>query len=482
MLAELIAVAILGVGPSAPAIEEFTSTREVIGIATAPNGAVAVGTTGGLLWISKEGKVTKQTVLSGLPSNELQGLTKVGSKVIAEFPGHRYAEVTPTSVTPIKPQNFGPKQIDWNGRSWKIDGDSLVSGSLRMRGPSGTAWLTDAVVDGPQLFIAAYGRGVFYRRALLGKSNAWVSVNTLDTQPTALAISGNRLWVGTNHQGVYSYDPKGHATYWNPTNELTSSCIVSLSECQGRMYAGTLDYGLSVLTKRGWRDVLGPTYETPRQLVPFQGKLYLRHANGAIDMGSEYQWQRGFQANLPRPECSAIAASETNLLMGQWGGWSEWDGSHLISHFEIPQLKNKAITCLARFDGVTWVGTQGSGLVQVPDLGVPKSFNLANGLTDDWIVGLAQFDDHLYFGTYAGGLYRYENGRPVRVPTASAQIRSLAVGKRLWIVTSAGLEQIGPKLTFPSEFQPTEPQTVLETTDSVWIGCRNGLYRVRIGT
>ena len=464
--------------PDRQQIEEFTSTREVTAIATAPNGAVAVGTTGGLLWITKDGKISKQPVLSGLPSNQLLGLRNVGDRIIAHFPGDRFCEVTQDSVHPAKPPSNPPKSVTWNGRTWTLVGDCLVSGTLQMGGPAGTAWLTDAVADGPQLFVAAYGKGVFSRSALLGKANNWVPIDTQDTDPTALAITGHKLWVGTHHQGVYSFDEKGHAGYWNPAGELASSCVVSLSECQNRIYAGTLDYGLSVKTSRGWKDVIGPTYEAPRQLVLFQNKLYLRHGNGAIDVMSGYQWQRGFQANLPRPECSALAPTEKALLIGQWGGWSEWNGNHLVSHFEIPQLKNKAITCLTKFDGSTWVGTQGNGLVQVPDLGIPQSFSLASGIKDDWIVGLVRYEDALYFGTYAGGLYRIENGRPVRVSTASSQIRGLASGRRLWIVTAAGLEQIGPAFKLPKRFVPIEPQTVLETDDALWIGCRSGLYRV----
>ena len=114
----------------------------------------------------------------------------------------------------------------------------------------------------------------------------------------------------------------------------------------------TLQDGIASLTPDGWRHIAATGISTgsPRQMVEFRGLLYLRHSNGVVDSFDGRKWTRGVFSALPRKQASCLAADGSQLYVGQWGGWSEFDGEHWTHHLRLPGLQGVPVTAI-RPDG-----------------------------------------------------------------------------------------------------------------------------------
>ncbi len=383
-------------------------------------------------------------------------------------------EILEGKMVPIdsaRPLDFSPYVL-WQGGKWSIQSDRLVSQCRNIQGPKGSALLTGVATDGKRLWIAAFGLGICE-----WVGSKWELVDNHSREVTALSYVNENLWVGTRREGAYSISSNGTVTPSNDESEIPSHVVVSLFKYLGVLYACSLEDGLARWTGEHWSAVIGPSTQAPRQAVEFRGRLYLRNGNGVVDCFDGVRWTHGIEKNLRRPQCSALAVSGSGVLFGEWGGFSKFDGQEWTHELGIKSLQGKPVTCLAETREGTWIGTQGAGLVHVlPDRSAIR-LGLGAGLKDDWVTGIVARAGVPIVSTFSGGVVQIVQGRVSKVPTHSNAVRGIFAGKNLWFITATGVESMsGPKL--PTGL--TEVQAVIEFGNDLWVGCRTGLYRVRL--
>ena len=102
-------------------------------------------------------------------------------------------------------------------------------------------WVSAIAADGADLFVGTYGEGV----ARVDSDGAWHSFaesRGAVVNPNAMALTPDRLYVGTLDRGLLVYDRA--AKSWNTvTAGLPSLCVTALSVHQNGVYVGT-DNGL----------------------------------------------------------------------------------------------------------------------------------------------------------------------------------------------------------------------------------------------
>mgnify|MGYP000990973356 FL=1 len=190
--------------------------------------------------------------------------------------------------------------------------------------------------------------------------------------------------------------------------------IYSLGRFRDRIVAGSFDRGLQIFDGTQWREARTPTLSTdhPRDLVEFRRNLYVRHSTGIVDRFDGRTWVRNVFSRLPRREVSCLGLGTGTLLVGQFGGWSTFDGSRWEHTLNRPELKGAIVTALAERDGETWIGTQRNGIFRHTErTNALAVYDQRHELTDDWIRTLLVDRQGVIAGTFIGGAFAWEDGR-----------------------------------------------------------------------
>lgn len=110
----------------------------------------------------------------------------------------------------------------------------------------------------------------------------------------------------------------------------------------------TLEDGVMVRSGDGWTRYSNETLSSnpTRQMVEFQNALYVRHGSGKVDKFDGRKWQRNVFPYLPRGKAMTIAADDDRLYIGQWGGWSEWDGKNWTHVLRLADLQGLPLMSL----------------------------------------------------------------------------------------------------------------------------------------
>ena len=511
--------------PTGPTL--YTATRCTRALLV-QNGAIWAATEGGVVrWENVTEPPQIYSTENGLPSNDVRALRagKNDGEIVAVFPqgqarfwagGVLPMQIAQTAqATPAKWSETGQNAPLVTARARKA-GDELTAT------PSGLEWRRGAkmqTVALPQASRASHvsaltpaeapgvwwaglwGDGVY--RITLPKGSGqnaprWEKLPMPASVPcaetTALAVSDNKLLVGTRHSGVFACDPKtGAATALALPRSLPSGDIYGLAAYQNHLLVSTFDQGIVEITDAVLRgDVQAQTHpevKEGRTLVPFGTKLYALCADHSVSVFDGKTWQAAWPKNtLRRAEVFSLASDETNhrLLVGGWGGWAEWDGTIWQQHWDNPALKSLSVTTLcADKSGAIWLGTQ-HGLVQVAPAGKSTAFSETSGLSDDWITCLAVSpQNRLLVGTYTGGIFEQNaSGRFVsRFHMDKWAIRSIAFDNEAALAaTPVGVfrentnEATGAWRKFnPNTTGGSEAQVLLSTSSGLWVGTRNGL-------
>jgi ligand-binding sensor domain-containing protein len=285
---------------------------------------------------------------------------------------------------------------------------------------------------------------------------------------------------------------------------------------KGELFLSTLEDGLAVRTENGWQQLGDTTLSSnaPRQMVEFQGALYVRHGGGKIDRFDGTSWKRDVFSWLPRRKAMAIATDGQRLYVAQWGGWSEWDGQTWTHFLRLPELQGLPLMSLQPDGETLWIGTQSRGIIEatrtIEAVTAPKpdttSIKTAQTITpalpqvtykitwhderhalpDDWVTCLAKLDDTIYAGTFIGGLaYRAvekwqhlkelegENVTAIE-PDGNGGL-FIATRNGVWQKPSSGALR---RLNDTLPFLDTEAQALCRAPQGLWIATRTGLYFV----
>ena len=359
---------------------------------------------------------------------------------------------------------------------------------------SGTHW-SDSIRHGDSIWVAMFGDGIWEWN---GKTWSKPDLKLPDAarEITSLAQSkdGKTIWVGTRREGVWEYSGNRWKQHLQ-SDEPFAHNIQFLQKFGGALYASTLEDGLVIREAAGWKHLGKSTLSSnaPRQLVVFQNKLYVRHSNEVVDCFDGKSWKQNVFPALPRKQIISIASDANNLYLGQWGGWSAWDGKNFAHHLKIPELQ--IVPLMQIFpDGdqsknsKLWLGTENRGLFMWnEDSQKLQHFDERDGLPDDWITSLNRSGSTLFAGTFKGGVAWLDEKSAAKKPRWQTALKGSGVtsivverdGSTL-VGTHFDLYQRDEKGKFISlsnwmQGNDREIQAMLSTDEGLWIGTRNSL-------
>jgi len=374
----------------------------------------------------------------------------------------------------------------WNGVPWAATPEGLrfkrgsVWSAVQLPKSSGSH-VSALLPRGDTLWAAFYGDGLW---SFDGKS--WTKLDIglppAAREITATASTGKLVWVGTRREGVWEYDGSGWLQRLQPDEPYDHNCQ-ALAMYGGTLYMSTLQDGIASLTPDGWRHTAAPeiSSNSPRQMVEFEDLLYLRHSNGVIDAFDGSKWTRGVSSALPRKQASCLAADGSRLYVGQWGGWSEFDGERWAHHLNLSGLQGVPVTAICPDGGRPWIGTQGKGLALVERAsGAIQWQDERSGLPDDWIRCIEVSRGQVFAGTFVGGLAMRDAAKWNVCPTPrTEEITGLAAEPdgSLIVATRSGVwkrgadgetHRVGPS--------GLEAQALCPVSGGLWVGARTGLH------
>ncbi len=475
----------------------FTSTASVTSLAIGLNDELWAGTTGGILHRGATGLWKKYTRRNGLSSNEVQqiqvdenGILHANlPRAVAVFKQNTWE----VSKAVIPPNTAQAVEIEWRGNTVQA-----TPSGLRIRQKKEKEWkpialpasrgshVSAMMIKGGQLWLALYGDGVWsYDGTTWHKPVLSVPEAAQDTTALAFDEKTQTLWLGTRRGGIWQYVNSNWQQYRQPDEPLEHNAQ-RLAFYDGSLYMSTLEDGLQKRSGQGWQQVSNPTLSSgaTRCLVPFGGKLYVRHGGGKVDAFDGRDWTTNVFPQLPRQKAFAMAADSHKMLIAQWGGWSEWDGKQWAHFLRIPELQGIPVMAIFPMGDKVWLGTQSRGVGEYSrSLQTFRWHDERHGLPDDWITCFSRSGNTLFIGTFVGGLARFDGKRWHAAPELTGDnvtdLRSDSHGN-LFIATRRGIWQRDKagalkKLNNAHPWLDTEAQALWSSPQGLWIGLRTGV-------
>ena len=428
-----------------PGDRNYRSTREIERLQIAPDGALLAQTSGGN-WRLNNGKWSELS--SALPA-----------------------------VAAVR----------WRGQIVTANFDGLRIGDVNIAMPDSSGTHISAIVARPDfVFAAIFGDGIWQWNGEFWSRFA-VEVPANAREITALAQSADgTIWLGTRRAGVWSL----HGKTWTQhlqSGEPFAHNVQNLCNFRGALWASTLEDGLIWRGASGWKHIAKPEISSnaPRQLVVFGNKLYVRHSNEKVDCFDGAHWARNVFDKLPRKQIISLAADDRSLYLGQWGGWSAWDGAKFSHFLKLPGLQIVPLVQIVPDSktGDLWLATENRGLfnwnARAQKL---RHFDERDGLPDDWITGVVRNGNRVYAGTFQGGVAWKDDGENRWHSSEwKANISALASADgKVWVATRSGLycaDEAGELKTCDARLTPAqrEIQALLPSENGLWIGTRGGL-------
>jgi ligand-binding sensor domain-containing protein len=266
---------------------------------------------------------------------------------------------------------------------------------------------------------------------------------------------------------------------------LPSADIYGLALYRGDLWVSTFNQGLLCYRTGHWRTVSvadGLAGPSPRQMVVFQDRLYVRQTTSQLDCYDGKVWGPAFAKGvLPRPDTYTLATDGTRLYLGGWAGWAATDGKTWTFSYHDAPLDGQVVTSIAAAGGTVWVGTEQRGLVACAG-GKTTQYHEASGLTDDWITCIDLRPERLLVGTYCGGLLKREGKRFTQLLTAEGFAIRVIVHDprdgRALAATPLGVYRETAKgwVLLPTRLTGgVEAQALCPTPDGLWVGTRSAL-------
>lgn len=452
----------------------YTSTRYITDLAFSADGSLWAATRGGVLRRGPDGSWRKFTTADGLPSDEARGITTYinSDSVLITFP---------ESSALWSDGRWTEKQTVEVGSALR---SSIDQAAVVPESSTGSHVSDLYSYDGREI-AAIFGDGLYeYIDDKWKRMNIDVPEDVRE-QITAIAFRGGDIWIGTRRAGIWHYSGKSWTQHLQP-DEPYDSNIQSITLYRGITFFSTLEDGLVVRGPDGWRHVSPPEISSsaPRQMAEFGGSLYVRHGSGKVDRFDGGRWHLDVFSDLPRKQVSAIASDADRLYVGQWGGWSEFDGKSWTHHLKHSELQGCAITAILPDEDTVWIGTQGRGLAQyIRTSGDIRMHDERHGLADDWIKCLARVGETIYAGTFVSGLFVLEGSGWAQVPGIdAAEITCLSSDSSgsLFIATRTGAFARSVDGTIHRlEPRASEIQALCSSDSGLWLGSRTGIWLLR---
>ena len=190
---------------------------------------------------------------------------------------------------------------------------------------------------------------------------------TLDGLPdndlTALATSQERLYIGTNSQGLVSYDGRTFSQY--RLIQPKAAQVTALAATEDRLLIGMLDGGLFEYDGQQFRQSQSSSGGTEPKKVTVLFSRYPEIYAGTFDQGL-FVWHEGrwdqltTKEGLPSNRVTAIIEDADGILIGTDLGIARLNGG---STTPIAQIGN--VTSLAQFQDTVYAGLFTGQIVQI---------------------------------------------------------------------------------------------------------------------
>ncbi len=341
--------------------------------------------------------------------------------------------------------------------------------------------------------IVGYNNNKFFRSpALNNLNNKLVETLYFDKH-------SKRLWIGTNANGIYSFDGE-QLTHYPEYFALSKAVVSSIqSDEQNNIWIGTeggdiIRYSNRVFERIGSSNLLGSVASF---YTNSSGRVWIATGNGVYtyELGKLNRF-----AEIPVTKVTEVLEDTNGFL---------WVGSQNgLYRYNIKQKCLDSLTeengfpsniirnIIVDRQGSLWIATYRKGIVQLTD-GPVYNVSTDQGLSSNIITGLAQYGASSYLiGHEIGKIDLFENNtiRPfnTKIPIPKDRLKHLMVDshKTLWISTYSGLLRkdkdgrevfFNFKNGFPSE---SIRLTFEDNNGNIWVGTRSdGLFRMnRDGT
>ena len=290
---------------------------------------------------------------------------------------------------------------------------------------------------------------------------------------------------------------------------LASGHVTALyADARGELWVGYFDRGMDVVDQsHGWatrhfeNDVLfcvNRIKENPIKDKPGNGTVAVGTANGLALFDAEGNLRQTFDRKT-----GLIASHVTDVLFRDGGGGepamvvatpaglSFFENGVISSIYAFQGLVNNHVYTLAELNGILYAGTLG-GFSAVRNGLVQASFTTANSkLRQNWITASAVFNGKLYLGTYGSGVVEMERDESIRsfadFSTGRFEINPnamLASGRALYAGIAgrglAVLRKSEERWQFLAEGLPSLNVTAIEERNgTIYVGTDNGLVRIQ---
>jgi signal transduction histidine kinase/streptogramin lyase len=363
-------------------------------------------------------KITYWTTDDGLPGNTLvslyqdkKGYLWIGSyQGLIRFDGNKFNDYNDVNTPDLVSHHIRVIMDDDKGNMWLGTGQGLVQftdNKFINRADSLTQFFIESMSFdkiNQRIWIGTRSAGVY---CYYIRENRYEKIESLLSKDLIYAIactSNGGVWVGGGKSGLGYYE-NGTWTYYNTSNGMPSSEILSMFINNGTIYIGT-PAGL-VIKENDKFSVLEKFSDMSINAIKkdSDGNLWVLTSRGVYKQSNYKDWER-------------ISTKE---------GISDNDVRDMLIDNE----------------GTVWLATYRGGLNQLKET---KFFTLAEyeGIDADVIREIEQWDENTFMAISTDGkLYEIENGKAKLKPLKNQLTRTYDLlidkDKNLWIASYSGL-------------------------------------------
>jgi ligand-binding sensor domain-containing protein len=394
-----------------------------------------------------------------------------------------------------------------DGRLWigGLGGLSSISAGVT-RAESGSD-VRALLADGGGLLAGTFGQG-----ALALDAGRLAAIPGLDARAAfvqAVGASGATRCLGTR-EGLFVQ--RGAGARWEEARLpfMPSNDVAAVALQGDRLWVGTFDRGLAVLEGRRLRAVRDPAIDDKINALAVEGpRVWVATARGLASVEGERVTRYGEVDGLPSSEVHAVATLSTGgVLVGTARGAAIVEAGRVDALTEKHGVPVGGVWAVAEGAGGQLLLGTSRGLLMgtrashgVVDRGAPApaggddpdaprpwvQLSMASGdLEDDWITSLAVHDRAVYVGTYNAGVTMLSAGEdgvltPAQLGGGYVNMGGLLVSRgNLYAATMAGLlvrpaRGDGAWRTLGGAAPGRDVTAVAASGKDLWVASRRGL-------
>jgi ligand-binding sensor domain-containing protein len=212
-------------------------------------------------------------------------------------------------------------------------------------------------------------------------------------------------------------------------------------------------------------------------------------ARGLARIDGERTRTWSFKEGLPHHHVQALhVRDDGDVVVGTTTGFVLVRDDEVLADVHRKRPRRWAVWSITEDDeGTLWVGTT-QGLIRYPVDGAWTRFSMLDGvLPDNWVTSVVVDGEHLWVGTYAGGVARVRaDGDALVEPEhfGGGRINPAGLtleGDRVWVSTMGGLRELsatdGTWREHPDATPGHDVKGVALAGDHRWVASRRGLRR-----